>query len=92
MSAQSTEIAAATLEHSERIRLLTDRVDKQRRSIVQLSYIVAVLLIIQVVGLLPIATGTTSTSISPALAAALIIALASAALGGLVIRRRGHAV
>ena len=51
MSAQTPEIAAATLEHSERIRLLTDRVDKHRRSIAKLSYLIAFLVLVQLVSL-----------------------------------------
>jgi hypothetical protein len=77
MSANTPEIAAATLEHSERIRLLTNRVDKQRRSISKLSYAVGVLVVVQALELLPVAMEKAGMPyVSRSMASAFLIGLA----------------
>jgi hypothetical protein len=48
MAANVPEIAAATLDHAERIRLLTEQTDRQRRSIARLGSAVGVLVVLQV--------------------------------------------
>ena len=47
MDAHASEIAAATLEHSERIRLLTGTVERQGRSIRRLGAYLGALVILQ---------------------------------------------
>jgi uncharacterized membrane protein len=92
MAAHAPEIAAATLEHAERIRLLTDRVDKQRRSIVRLGSAVGVLIALQVLALLPVAMEGTAIQwvpfMSRGLARGFLIGGLTSMLFGLLFRRR----
>ena len=60
MASPTTEVAAATLDHSERIRRLTERMDAQRRTVSKLSLFVGFLVVIQVMELIPIALGDSS--------------------------------
>ena len=48
MTDRSSELAAAILEHSKLIHVLTDRVERQRRAVTRLFYLVAVTLALQV--------------------------------------------
>ena len=90
MDAHTHEIAAATLEHAERIRLLTDRMEKQRRSIAKLSYAVGVLLALQVLALLPVAMGNRNAPfVAPEIARGFLIGLACVSLG-LLLRGRAR--
>jgi hypothetical protein len=51
MAEHSSELAAAVLEHSERIRLLTAGVERQGRSLRRLSYFVGFLIVLQILSL-----------------------------------------
>ncbi len=50
MTDTSPAIAAATLDHSERIRLLTEAVEKQRRTITKMSFALTVLIVLGLQG------------------------------------------
>ena len=82
MADHASEIAAATLEHGERIRLLADRVDRQRRSIVKLSYAVGILLALQALSALGVSKGMASIGLVIGLVAlALTLAFPRRAVG-----------
>jgi len=82
MPDNASEIAAATLEHGERIRLLADRVDRQRRSIVKLGYAVGVLLALQMCSVLGLSEGLMNIGLVIGLAGlALQMALPKRAVG-----------
>ena len=65
MTDTSPAIAAATLDHSERIRLLTEAVEKQRRTITKMSFALTVLIVLGLQGWISgLLRGETSLSAS----------------------------
>jgi hypothetical protein len=82
MADTGPEIAAATLEHGERIRLLADRVDRQRRTITKLSYAVGILFALQAVSALGVSKGMAGMGLVIGLAVwTLTLALPKRAVG-----------
>lgn len=90
MATPATEVAAATLEHSERIRRLTEAVDGQRRTVAKLSYAVGFLVILQVLQLIPLALGESNPAapLSGGLARGALIGIAAALVASVVTSRK----